>query len=308
MAVCTGAVLAAGVAAAAALHGDPADARQAVVPAGALERSAPAIAVGKPAAREDTAASAAGTSAKKPAQATAAARYKWGQPQNYDEFRGTRLDRRNWEIYVGKGNGGLGRRVASAVTVRNGALTLTGKRNGDTGGVAWTPGGQAKGARKTGRWEARVRMNRACACYNANLLLWPAGGGGGTDPQGGGGEIDWMETYGDNGLRNGTNFFLHYGPEKNAKRLNAHVKVDLRAWHAFAVDWNAKGITGYLDGRKWFHTSNKAALPPGPMGQAIQLDWFPNLTGKTAKGVSRTAPATLQVDWIRYYKPAKARS
>ncbi|MEV4007829.1 glycoside hydrolase family 16 protein [Actinomadura sp. NPDC049753] len=293
MAMITGGVLAAGcsfaLAAASEAGPDPAPARA----VGSLERSAPAIAYGKPGPRahEDT-----WDSAKKKPSATAARRYGWGRPIASDGFRA--FDRRAWEVYTGPGNGGRGRRVAKAVSVRNGVLRITGKRNGDTGGVAWM-----KGAQKQGRWEARVKVSRGCACYNANLLLWPVGGGGGTDPQNGGGEIDWMETYGDKGLRNGTNFFLHYGPEKESQRLNSHLRIDLTKWHAFAVEWNSKGVTGYVDGRKWFHTSKREALPPGKMGQAIQLDWFPQMTKLTTKGVSRTADVTLSVDWIAMYRP-----
>ncbi|WP_242901391.1 glycoside hydrolase family 16 protein [Actinomadura terrae] len=302
MALLTGGIMAAAVSAAAALQGGTADPARSAVPAGALEHAAPAVTVAKPDARSREDAwdaakhgdSAQHGDAATGGPATAARRYGWGRPVASDDFR--RLDPRAWEVYEGKGNGGLGRRVRSAVTVRNGTLRITGKKNGDTGGVAWL-----RGAQKRGRWEARVRMNRACACYNANLLLWPVGGGGGTDPQGGGGEIDYMETYGDNGLRQGTNFFLHYGPEKHASRLDARVKTDLRKWHAFAVEWTATSMTAYIDGRPWFRTGNRKALPPGKMGQAIQLDWFPSLRKRTAHGVDRTSPATLEVDWIRMY-------
>lgn len=266
------------------------------IPLGALERAAPAILYTKPGpeGRED----AVGAKRKKkaPAPTTAAKRYGWGSPIAYDGFRA--LDRRAWEVYTGAGHNGEGRRLAGAVTVRYGVLRITGTRNGDTGGLAWM-----RGAQQRGRWEARVKVSRGCSCYNANLLLWPVNGGGGTDPRGGGGEIDWMETYGDRGLREGTNFFLHHGPEDDHRRKDAHIRVDLRNWHVFAVEWNARGVSGYLDGRRTFHTSDRAALPPGKMGQAIQLDWFPGLTKRTRPGISRTAPVTLSVDWIAMYRP-----
>ncbi|TDD73319.1 glycoside hydrolase family 16 protein [Actinomadura rubrisoli] len=310
MAVLTGGILAAGISAGAAAQGGSADTGRPTGPAGALERSAPAVVGGGPA----PAAHADGTDARKgggrmgrkAVPPTAARRYKWGRPEAFDEFGGTRLDRRNWEAYDGPGNGGLGRRSSKAVTVRKGALKITGTKDGTTGGVAWMPGGREKGGRKYGRWEARVKLNRACACYNANLLLWPVGGGGDTDPKGGGGEIDWMETYNDRGLRKATDFFLHYdGPKGEPLHLSDRVYVDLTKWHAFAMEWTPKGITGYVDGRRWFRTTERRALPPGKMGQAIQLDWFPKRTKLTVGGVSRVAPATLEVDWIRLYRLKK---
>jgi licheninase len=190
------------------------------------------------------------------------------------------------------------------VTVRDGVLRITGRPDGTTGGLGWR-----RGNRKLGRWEARLRLNRSCACFNANMLLWPVDGGGGTAPEGGGGEIDYMETYGDDGRRKAANFFLHYdqpegaeqeGREGNSGRVSDRVKVDLTIWHSFAVEWTEKEINGYVDGRRWFHTTRRDVRPPGPMGQAIQLDWMPELTGKTAPGVGR-GPAVLEVDWIRMY-------
>ncbi|WP_131742370.1 glycoside hydrolase family 16 protein, partial [Actinomadura roseirufa] len=261
----------------------------------ALERSAPAVAAG---GTGRPAGNGGGGGGPVPVAAgpTAAGRYKWGRPIASEDFRGRSLNPRDWEVYSGRS--GDGRRDPRQVKVANGALQITGKPDGTTGGVAWM-----RGAQKRGRWEARILLNRACACYNANLLLWPVHGGGGSDPKGGGGEIDYMETYGDNGLRKSTNFFLHYGPEKKPKTLNARVNVDLTKWHAFAVEWNGSGITGYVDGRRTFHTTKRAAMPPGAMGQAIQLDFFRSLTRKTAKGVDLGTNATLFVDWIRMYRP-----
>ncbi|QXJ24870.1 glycoside hydrolase family 16 protein [Actinomadura graeca] len=303
----TAGVLAVGLCAAAAVQDVPAGPAHSTAPAGVLDRPAPAIVVGKPgpgphkdmqdAEKDRTRGKDRAGGRNRTVPKTAAQRYGWGRPVASEDFRV--LDPRDWEIYEGAGNGGLGRRSAEAVGVANGVLKITGDGKGVTGGVAWM-----RGARKRGRWEARVRVNRACACYNANLLLWPVEGGGGTGPRGGGGEIDYMETYGDRGLRDGTNFFLHYGPEQGSLRLDAHLDIDLRTWHAFAVEWTGSSMTGYVDGRRWFRTGKRAALPPGAMGQAIQLDWFPGLTPTTVKGVSRTADATLEVDWIRMYSLA----
>lgn len=50
----------------------------------------------------------------------------------------------------------------------------------------------------------------------------------------------------------------------------------------------------YIDGVKWFEDTNLSHLPPGPMHQTIQLDWFPS--GSTA-----TTPSRMNVDWIRIY-------
>ncbi|MGI5168079.1 glycoside hydrolase family 16 protein [Spirillospora sp. CA-253888] len=235
------------------------------------------------------------TAQREPAP-TAAERHGWGAPVAADDFSSGRLDPRAWEAYDGPGHAGKGRRSPDAVTVRDGVLTITGTRDGTTGGLSWLPGAQ-----KTGRWEARVRMNRACACYHPVLLLWPVRGGGGPAPKGGGGEVDYMETV-DDGRRQSTFFFLHFGPEKENWQLDARVEADMTQWHAFAVEWTPRGMSGFIDGRRWFHATDPAVLPPGPMGQAVQLDWFPEDAARTADDVPRDTPATLEVDWIRMYR------
>ncbi|MFC4906261.1 glycoside hydrolase family 16 protein [Actinomadura gamaensis] len=227
---------------------------------------------------------------------TAAARYGWGSPVASDDFASARLDHRAWEVYDGPGHGGAGRRSPRAVSVRDGALTLTGRPDGTTGGLAWKAGSQ-----HTGRWEARVRMNRACAAYHPVLLLWPIGAGGGNAPKGGGGEVDWLEVA-DDGTRQQAEFFLHYGSEHANDQLYGRTRVDLTTWHAFALEWTPKSISGFVDGRRWFTTTRRRALPPGPMGQTVQLDWFPGDAGRTAPGIDRNAPATFQLDWIRMYR------
>ncbi|MCP2339728.1 glycoside hydrolase family 16 protein [Actinomadura rupiterrae] len=230
-------------------------------------------------------------------QPTAAARYGWGIPVASDDFTTGRLDPRAWDVYQGPGQNHDGHRSPRAVGVRNGLLTITGRPDGTTGGLAWK-----HGAQRTGRWEARVRMNRACAAYHPVLLLWPTAAGGGDAPKGGGGEIDWLEVA-DDGTRQNADFYLHYGPVHEDDQLTGRVRVDMTRWHAFAVEWTARSISGFVDGERWFHTTRRRALPPGPMGQAIQLDWFPRDAEHTARGIDWNAPATFQVDWIRMYHP-----
>ena len=79
---------------------------------------------------------------------TAAATLGWGEPVRADEFdAGTG----RWSVYDGPGHAGEGRRSPSAVSVRDGVLTITGDPSGTTAGMSWGDG------RRYGRWEARVR-------------------------------------------------------------------------------------------------------------------------------------------------------
>ena len=72
------------------------------------------------------------------------------------------------------------------------------------------------------------------------------------------------------------------------------MQVDATRWHNWAVEWTPTSVTTFLDGRKWFGTTDGAVQPPGPMHLCIQLDWFPTEDGKVKQ-------STMQVDWVREY-------
>ena len=85
-------------------------------------------------------------------------------------------------------------------------------------------------------------------------------------------EIDFMEI-GDPD-RQEVDVFLHYGEDNEQK--HGRVKTDATRWHNRAVEWTPTSITTFLDGRKWYGTTDHAVQPPGPMHLCIQLDWFPS--------------------------------
>jgi Glycosyl hydrolases family 16 len=191
-----------------------------------------------------------------------------------DEFAGAPSPK--WTKYDGEGNDGEGRRTPDAVGVRGGALVIRGDADGTTGGVAW------RDQRETGRWEVRAKFPKGDAQYHPVLLLWPKKGGSKA------GEIDFAET---TSAASSVSFFLHHdsGDQKSAKK-----QVDLTQWHNYAVEVTSKRVTGYVDGQKWFESTESDTLPRGPVHPVIQLDWFP-------KGDS-PEPSEMQVDWMRIYE------
>ena len=206
---------------------------------------------------------------------TAAEKLGWGDPVRSDDFTG---GTDGWNIYDGPGHAGNGRRTPDAVSTGNGMLTITGGRDGDTAGMAWMPG------QKYGRWEGRVRAPASDPSYNALLLLWPDAE---NFPEGG--EVDFMEMM--DHTRQKTNVFLHYGADNS--QVSGDVEIDATEWHNWAVEWTPKGITAYVDGERWWETTDTSILPPGPMHLCIQLDWFPK--GGDVK------ESTMQVDWVKQY-------
>jgi hypothetical protein len=209
---------------------------------------------------------------------TAAQAQGWGQPTRAEEFSG---DLSEWSLYDGEGHDGNGTRTPSAARVADGVLTIHGDAKGNAEGMAWNSGV------KYGRWEARVRASVADKDYHAVLLLWPDSEKWPDD-----GEVDFMEN--SDPTRQHTEFFLHYGNgTSDGAQLTGAVTADATKWHNWAVEWAPDHITAYLDGQKWWTTTDTHALPPGPMHMTIQLDNF--------RSHGRLRPSSFQVDWVHYY-------
>jgi len=168
----------------------------------------------------------------------------------------------------------------------NGSVArITGNSSGTTGGMS------AKfGRQKYGRWEVRMRTNLRDSDYHPVLLLWPDSKNWPCD-----GEVD----YGEGGKNTSlVNFYLHYGCQN--KQVRASKSLDTTQWHNFAVDWQPKEITGYIDGIEWFRSTKAKHQPPGSMHQTIQLDWFPY--GSTLK------KSWMEIEWVRVYDRHPSRS
>ncbi len=178
-----------------------------------------------------------------------------------DEFTGA-LDAR-WSLDDGPGRGGEGRRSPDAVTVRDGTAVIRGDAAGTTGAMWWRDG------RETGRWEIRARFPGGDAQYRPVLLLSPADRGSGR-------EITQIDVG-----RLGT--AAPDAPE-----------IDIAKWHNYAFEVTAGRVTGYVDGLKWFESTDRNALPRGSVHPVIQLDWFPQGTPPE--------PSELVVDWMRVYR------
>lgn len=218
---------------------------------------------------------------------TAAERYGWGSPTSGDEFNYTGKPKSElWSVYDGAGHAGNGRRTPDAITVDGSKLVMSGDSRGNTGGMA------AKfDRRQYGRWEARVRSygEKDGHQYHPLLLIWPDSNKRVRD-----GEYDFME----NGAPGESciEAFMHYPgetPKKQAHFEHCDFPGTLADWRYVAFEWTPDGLTGFLDGRQWFHTHHAdiAEMPSGHL--CIQLDGF--------HGSSGYAPARLEVDWVRYW-------
>jgi Glycosyl hydrolases family 16 len=205
----------------------------------------------------------------------AASRLGW-TPAGGDEFNGGLSSK--WTLYEGEGNAGQGTRSAKAVRVENGALVIRGDSQGNSGGMAWSDG------QRFGKWEMRAKFPAGDSQYHPVLILWPSDHDW---PEGG--EIDFAET---TSASDDVSFFLHYSSSNQQK--SATKKLDITQWHNYAVEWVEGRITGYIDGEKWFESTDDNTMPPGRMHPTIQFDYFPD--GGTAK------QSEMYVDYMRIYK------
>ena len=190
-----------------------------------------------------------------------------------DEFNGGMSP--NWSPYDGPGHAGNGRRTPDAITVQNGMLVIRGDAEGNTGGMSWQQD------QRFGRWEVRARFPKGDDQYHPVLILWRESGGKEN------GEIDFAET---TSASDKVSFFLHYGSEQDY----AHKSIDLTQWHNYAVEWVDGRVTGYIDGEKWFESTDREKLPPGQMHPTIQLDYFPE--------DGSPQPTEMHVDYMRIYR------
>ena len=228
---------------------------------------------------------------KKPApnaarQAAAASSGVAWVPAGGDEFNGGSLDKGTWGAYDSKGAFGNGTRSPDAVSVVDGALTIT-ARPGD-GGVSGGVG-HSKG-QLYGRWEFRARTDKGRG-WGSAILLWPDSEKWPDD-----GELDMMEVPGEN--RDLAHTIIHYGGSAN-KTFGDATKGDFSQWHTFAFEWLPDRLTAYIDGRKTFETTDRAMIPTTPMHATIQLDQGPAKDWLAAPDESTSPETRLQVDYMR---------
>lgn len=209
--------------------------------------------------------------------ASAATVLSWGAPTRAADFAApttTTTASEGWTAYTGTGYSGRGTRTPDALSVVDGALTISGNAEGATGGLSWGKG------QTFGRWEVRARVPAGDAAYNAVLMLWPDADSGA--------EVDFMELQDAN---RSTAIAAVHGAEGG--QAVGKTTIDATQWHNWAVEWTPSRVTTFVDGQRWFETTDPALVPKGPMHLCVQLDYF-----GTGGAVS---PSSMQVDWVRQY-------
>ena len=211
---------------------------------------------------------------------TAAAKFGWGSTPTMTNFTDA-SQLTGWYKYDGPMDGGQWRRTPTALTFNSHTLVITGDAQGNTGGLAWWPGGAGQ---QYGMWEVRAKAPVGAANYNPVLLTWPD-----AENWPVGGEIDFMEIQNDPN-RTYTSTALHYSAQNLWE--TSSVNVDATQWHNYAVKWTPTEITAYVDGVPYFTSTDTSHFPPGPMHLAMQLD---------VGGSDIAAGGKFKIAWARQY-------
>ena len=222
----------------------------------------------------------------------------------HDEFNGAKLDAAKWiDSYPDNNrthsNGEQQYYAPDGYYLKNGSLHLKAEKR-TMGGMPYTSGmatSYGKFAQTFGYFEIRVKVPKGKGYWPAFWLLpetkaWPP-------------EIDVLEI-----LDHEPNKVYMTNHWKNAQgkhegKGDSWVGPDFSAdFHTFAVDWSARAIVWYVDGKERYRATEN--IPTEPMYVLVNLavggDW-PGLPDEKT-----VFPSTMDVDYIRVYqrKPEKS--
>ena len=229
-----------------------------------------------------------------------------------DEFDGTKIDSTKWAYETGAG--GWGNHELESYTTNasnsqivNGNLVITAKRENLTGASYSSARMHTIGAGNFtyGRIEVRAKIPAGLGTWPAIWMLstdnaygdWP-----------GSGEMDIMEHVGYD--PNNIYITMHtqaYNHTINTQRgTTVSVPTATTDYHIYRLDWTPTSVTGFVDGQQYFVFPNEgtgSAVWPFDKRFHILLNIAVGGDFGGAKGVDETAfPASMQVDYVRYYK------
>ncbi len=242
-----------------------------------------------------------------------------GQPTWSDEFDS--IDFNNWSFEVGGGGWGNyelqyytnGQNASIQYDSQAGSnvLVIEARRQGGFncwyGACTYTSTRMISKGKKSfryGRIEARIKLPQTQGIWPAFWMLgnnfdsvgWPHSG-----------EIDIMEHVGfEPNLTHGS---LHGPGYSGATPLTGTAdlgQIVSANYHVFAIDWNASGITWFVDGRQFYHVSRAQVEQYGPwvydqpfwllLNVAVGGTWPGSPDG------SSTFPQRMYVDYVRVYQ------
>lgn len=221
-----------------------------------------------------------------------------------DEFDGTSLNMSNWNYEIGGhgwGNNELQYYTDRNVTVANGVLTITAKRE-SYGGRDYTSSRiTTKGKRefKYGRIEARISIPMGQGLWPA---FWMLGANFPGVPWPNCGEIDIMEHV---NRETATHGYIHWDYNGHAYYGGSTYVADPSAWHVYAIEWDQSAIKWFVDGVQFWEANihngiNNTHCFHEPFFIILNLAVGGNWPGPPDAGTK--FPAEYKIDYVRVYQ------
>jgi len=192
------------------------------------------------------------------------------------------LNKDNWGVYNGPGNGKTGPRSASNTFGEEGNLIL---RTAPIDGVCHGAGVSSRDAKaqKYGKFVLRARFEPGYG-VRAVGLLWPA--------QGWPPEVDFFEINARNVDRDAVVIANHYRNVDGQHRVDQRrVAADYTQWHTIAVEWTPDALRFFLDGAQVAEITDR--VPQQPMWLGMQT-----AQGVISRGIVPDVTKTPKIDFV----------
>lgn len=251
-----------------------------------------------------------------------------------DEFEGDALDGSKWGYQLGVqdtygssqgpvywGNNELEYYTQSAVSIEDGALNITARRELMPDGREYSSGRiltRDKFSFTYGYIEARISMPAEDGLWPAFWMLpQPASEQNDNNEYGwwaANGEIDIVEAKGR--LESVTDHTLHYGNKGSSTYSSGHGYLDdsIAEWHVYGLEWTEEYIAWFIDDEEvyrvassvwWTESADKEENPVAPFDKdfyiLINLAVGGNYDGGTRPS-EELEEAALKVDYVRVYQ------
>lgn len=218
-----------------------------------------------------------------------------------DNFDGSAVDTKVWNMYNSAGHNSNGLRRPSAFSIEDGQLVVTAQMQDVDGKSVLVSGGMAhrKEYAPGTKFEFRVKCDKDPSnTMSAVILTWPKSG---SDRNKRCEESDIYETGSSTGaLRNKISSFFHYGPHPNVNGGKVTQKkkdyiCDACQWHTMTYEWYEDKVNVFLDEELVWTITDAEVIPIYQHHICIQLDAF---------GTELESPSSvvkMYVDWVKIY-------
>lgn len=229
-----------------------------------------------------------------------------------DEFDGTQIDLKKWEVMAVRRRDAIN--TPDAVTVADGKLTITTYTEGGKHytGMLWTRGLFEP---SLGYYEARIQWQDAPATWSAfwtisDLMLLPYMGKFlGHVPESGN-EVDFVEhretDHEGKRMAGQANFNLHWDGYAENRGGSGFLTPDLgldKGFHIYGCEWSETGYRFFIDGRMLWETPGPVSKRPQFIILSTEVEnklWSSPIPAG-GYGDRASSKVKMVVDYVRYY-------